>query len=513
MRNNELKRLKKIETRIYEIAKEKGLDFCDIEFDIVPSEKMFEIMAYGMPGQISNWKYGRDYERTRTIYEKAGVGLPYEVVVNTVPARAYLMKDNTLSLQALIIAHVVGHVAFFRMNKYHVENDENIASRLANASQRFEEYERKYGIDLVERTVDAGHALMLHSNPWLKEETEDEKLKRIFERMKKVKHDKKDTQFSDLFEEDYKADIDREQWNQRLYITLKNRTPVQPTEDILRYIIDHSRVLSDWQKDILEIIRSWGQYIWPNIKTKYMNEGFATFWHQKILRQLFREGYLNATEHSECNYSNALVKSKNPYSMNPYLVGFEIWNDIVKRWNTGKHGDSWKEIENHEDKIKFDDKSNKGMEKMFKVLRTHNDWMFINNFLTNDLVRKLKLYLYVKKSNPFFEDLVITDKKANEIKDIIIKSFSHSGIPKIFVKDGNYLDSGQLYLKHKHIGADLHPEYAQKTLEHIQFVWGEKITLETIKMKQIFKYVANKSKDVDSFDDTEYLPVNELDLD
>jgi stage V sporulation protein R len=172
MQNSELKRLQKIEKRIYEIARENGLEFCDIEFDIIPAEKMFEIMAYGIPGQIRSWKYGRDYEKTRTIYEKIGDGLPYEVVVNTNPARAYLMKDNTIALQALIIAHVVGHVAFFTMNQYHAENDRNIASRLSAASERIEDYINKYGIGLVEATIDAGHALMLHSNPWLTNETE-----------------------------------------------------------------------------------------------------------------------------------------------------------------------------------------------------------------------------------------------------------------------------------------------------------------------------------------------------
>jgi len=494
MRNEELKRLKKIEKRIYEIAKENGLELCDIEFDIVPQEKMFEIMAYGMPGQISNWKYGRDYEKTRTIYEKMGVGLPYEVVVNTIPARAYLMKDNTFALQALIIAHVVGHIAFFRMNKYCIENDESMASRLAIASQRFEEYERKYGIDIVEATVDAGHAIMLHSSPWLKQETEAEKLENVFERTKKKKHDKASTEYGDFFEEDHKADIEREQWNNKLYMTLKNKTPIQPTEDLLRYVIDHSRGLADWQKDILEIIRSWGQYMWPNIKTKYMNEGFATFWHERILRQLFKEGHLTADEHAECNYTNSLVKAKNPYSMNPYLIGSTMFEDIVDRWDRGRHGDDWNEIENHEDKIAFDDKSGKGMEQMFKVLRTSNDWMFMNNFLTNDLVRKMELYLYVKTSNIFFEELVITDKIADEVRDIIIKSFSHGGIPRIFVTDGNYHSSGELLLEHEFIGVGLNPEYAQKTLEHIQFLWGEKITLRTIKNKQKFKYVANKPK-------------------
>jgi len=506
MKNTELKRLKKLENRIYEIARENGLEFCDIEFDIIPEEKMFEIMAYNMPGQISNWKFGRDYERTRTIYEKMGVGLPYEVVVNTVPSRAYLMKDNTIALQALIIAHVVGHVAFFTMNKYHAENDSNIAARLAAASERFEEYERKYGIDIVEQTVDAGHALMLHSNPWLKEETEDEKLERMFKKLKKKKHEKAVTEFGDMFEDDDDStgEQSREQWNHKLYITLKNKVPVEPTEDILRFLIDHSNHLADWQKDILEIIRSWGQYVWPNIKTKYMNEGFATYWHERILRQLFKEGLLTAEEHAECNYSNSLVKAMNPYSMNPYLVGFEIWEDLVERWNTGRHGRDWEEITDHDAKLAYDDKSMKGHEKMMKTLRTSNDWMFMNNFLNADLVRKLQMYLYVKKSNVFYEELVITDKEAEEIKQIIINSFSHSGIPKMFVENGNALEQGILLIKHEHIGADLNPEYTQKTLEHVQFLWGEKCMLDTIKQKQKFRYTANKSKDVPTFDDTEF---------
>lgn len=501
MQSNELKRLKKLEHRIYEIAKENGLEFCDIEFDVIPAEKMFEIMSYGIPGQIRSWKYGRDYEKTRTIYEKVGAGLPYEVVVNTNPARAYLMKDNTIALQTLIIAHVVGHVAFFNMNKYHVENDENIASRLSNASNRIEDYINKYGIDLVEATIDAGHSIMLHSNPWLTEETEEEKLERIFEQKKQKKHDKQVTQFMDMFEDELVVDIEREKYNNQLYVALKNKTPIVPTEDLIRYIIDHSRNLSVWQKDILEIIRAWGQYVWPNIKTKYMNEGFATFWHEKILRQLFREGLLTATEHAECNYSNSLVKAKNPFSMNPYLIGCEMWEDIVERWNTGKHGTDFEETEDHDLKMNYDDKSMKGMEKMFKVLRTSNDWMFMHNFLTPDLVRKLKMYIYTKYSNVFVEELVITDKKAKEICDIIIRSFAHSGIPKVFVQDGNHLKQGELLLKHEHIGADLDPEYAQKTLEHIQFLWGEKCNLITLKNKQKFNYVANKSKEIEKFID------------
>lgn len=491
MQNDELKRLQKIETRIYEIARENGLEFCDIEFDVIPAEKMFEIMAYGIPGQIRSWKYGRDYEKTRTMYEKFDIGLPYEVVVNTDPARAYLMKDNTIGLQALIIAHVVAHVAFFTMNKYHAENDSNIASRLINASNRIDDYTNKYGIDIVEQTIDAGHAIMWHSNPWISDETEEEKLERIFEQKKKIKHEREVTTYDDFFEDDTnKVDMERERYNNQLYVRLKNRTPIEPTEDLLRYIIDNSRNISTWQKDILEIIRSWGQYVWPNIKTKYMNEGFATYWHEKILRQLFQEKLLDEKDHGDCNYSNALVKAKNPFSMNPYLIGSAIWEDIVERWDKGRHGTEYEEIKDFDEKLNYDDKSMKGMEKMFKVLRTSNDWMFMHNFLTPDLVRKLQMYLYVKHSNVFVEELVITDKTAEEVCQIIIRSFAHSGIPKIFVKDGNFEGKNNLLLVHEHIGADLDPEYAQKTLEHVRFLWGENCYLTTFKNKTNAVYVA-----------------------
>ena len=289
--------------------------------------------------------------------------------------------------------------------------------------------------------------------------------------------------------------MDREKWNYALYRKLKNQTPVEPTEDLLRYIIDHSRALSDWQKDILETIRIWGQYVWPNIKTKYIHEGFATFTHENILRQLFKEGLLSPKEHSECNYCNSLVKAMSPYSMNPYLIGCALFDDIKRRWDNGQHGDKWEQIEDHEKKRNYDDGSMKGMDKVFQVLRTSNDWALMKNYLTNDLVRELRLYLYTKQSNLFYEELVIADKDAEEIRNIIVNSFSHSGIPKVFVIDGNYYSRGELLLRHEHVGPDLDKEYTQKTMEHIQFLWGEKCTLKTIRQKRPFKYVASKPKD------------------
>ena len=187
MNKNELQRLIKIEDRIYQIAKDDGLEFCDIEFDIIPMQKMMEIMSYRIPGNISNWKYGRDYEKLRTFQEKVSYSLPLEVVINSNPSRAYLMKDNTFALQVLVMAHVVGHVTFFTMNKHFQRTKRDMINYLSEAGKRFNKYERLYGVDEVEKIIDAGHALQFHCNPF-DLETENEKKDRIFKQMKLKKH-------------------------------------------------------------------------------------------------------------------------------------------------------------------------------------------------------------------------------------------------------------------------------------------------------------------------------------
>jgi stage V sporulation protein R len=482
MDKTQLQRLIKIEDRIFQIAKKEGLKFIDIEFDIVPENKMLEIMSYGMPGQISNWKFGRDYERLKTRYDHSSGSLPLEVVVTTDPARAYLMKNNTFAIQALVIAHVVGHVTFSTMNQYHNMLDKQIVSKFIAASKRFEDYERKFGVDILERTVDAGHSINMHSSPFESNETEDEKRDRIFEKIKQKAHDRKPTAYDDMFSEKEsslarQAEVERDLFNHNLWMKLKNKTPVEPTEDLLRYIIDNSRTLSDWQKDILEILRYHGRYIWPHIKTKYMNEGFATYWHEKIMRQLFNEGLMTSEEHAEYNYSNSLVKARNPYSMNPYLIGSEIWKNLVDRWDKGQYGEEWDECQDMEVKRNWKKKvrKNNGKRKMFQTLRTHNDWFFMQNFLTTDLVRELDMYIYALQSDYYEEKIVVTDKMAHEIRELIVNSFSHSGIPKIQVNDGRK----NLVLEHKHIGMDLEPKYTKKTLEHIAYLWGDEVLLTT----------------------------------
>ena len=493
MNKSELKKLIKVEDKLNRLAKEKyGLEYCDIEWDIVPDEKMLEIMAYHIPGNISSWKYGRDYERLRTINEHVHAGLPYEVVINSDPSRAYLMKSNTFGVQCLVMAHVIGHVAFFTMNKYFQESRRDIISFMQMASQRFNDYERKYGIDDVEKIVDAGHAIMFHSSPF-DNETEDQKRERLFEYEKRRAHKVSKSQFRDFIdngEDEVKKDIER--FNQQLWRRLMVKTPVEPTGDLLRYVIDNSPILEPWEQDILEVIRQEGRYYWPQIKTKYMNEGFATYWHEILFRDLMSDGILGHEEHAEFTYANSLVKAMHPDQMNPYLIGSKIWEDVVNRWDKGQHGKEWENCEDRSVKQNWDTNDMKGREKMFEVLKSYTDWFFVQDFLTPELVDDLKMYIYVMQETPNTYDFVRTKHTAQEVAKLIIDSFAHSHIPKIEIVNGNGDDAKKMYIVHRHSGADLNIEYASHTMKHIHDIWGREIILETIIDDKEIRFKVNR---------------------
>jgi stage V sporulation protein R len=478
MNKDDLQRLVKLEDRINRIATEEmGLTFIPIEWDVVPPQKMMEIMAYRIPTNISSWKFGRDMERYRTIFDNSDYSsLPYEVVVYSNPSRAYLMNSNTIAVQVLVMAHVVGHSAFFKINKWFQKARIDITDVMGAANERFKEYEKIYGIDEIETLVDAGHALQLHSSPF-DTETEDEKRQRVFNQKKMMKKATK-AEFDDITVEDGllpEGGVDT--YNTKLWRRLREITPVEPTADLLRYIIDNSKQLEDWQKDILETLRAEGQYYWPLIRTKIMNEGFASLVHGKIMDQLFHEGLLTSTEHGQYNYSNSMVKAENRLSMNPYLVGSRMWEDVEDRWNRGRHGKEWDDCENDNIRIAWDTKEGKGWEKVKAVLETYTDWFFMQDFLTADLVDKLDLYIYQAMEDEESIKYIRTKHTAEEVRQIIINSFANSGVPDVKVVDGNFDKEGVLALFHENEFLMLEPTYCKHTMGHLYNLWGKPVLL------------------------------------
>jgi stage V sporulation protein R len=472
MDGSDIKKLNEADRLIREVAAEFGLSFFQQEFDIVPAQKMLEIMAYRLPANYSHWSFGRDFEIERTKHEH-GFSVPYEVVFNSDPARAYLMETNPLPVQILVMAHVYAHNDFMKNSRHFLITRRDMISSASEAAQRFRQYEEDYGREAVEEMIDAGIAIEWNIDPeeLIRPETEAEARDRLYGWSKTLPVA---GEFDDLLP----VRTARTHEEKR---ELRKKTPPEPTADILKYVIENSPgFLQEWQKDILSTIRGQALYFLPYRRTKIMNEGWATYWHEKIMNRLFAEKFLSADEHGYYNLYNARVKSHSPRTINPYLLGSALFKNIQMRWNTGRFGPEYEACSDALQKETWDLHLNKGLEKIMEVRRTHMDWFFIDEFLNREVTEELQLYIYREsnKGGTHF-DLEVTETDWRKVKRLLVQSLMYWGIPRIMVIDGNYRNSSQLYLKHEFEGLPLDEEYCRKTLEHIHTLWGRPVYLES----------------------------------
>ncbi len=471
MKDVDIKKLSKADELIQRIARDFGLDFMPQEFDVVPAQKMLEIMAYRLPVNYSHWSFGRDYEIERTRWEY-GYAVPYEVVFNSNPARAYIMETNPPSIQILVMAHVYAHNDFMKNSRHFQVTRRDMITSASEAASRFRAYEQDYGSDEVERLLDAAMSIEWNIDPdeLIRPETEDEARDRLYGWLKATPTG---GGFDDLLPEKKRPDAAEKQ-------KLRDKTPPEPTNDLLNYIIDNSpRRLREWEKDILTVVRNQALYFMPYRRTKIMNEGWATFWHEKIMSRLFAERFLSPEEHGYYNLYNSRVKAHNPRTINPYLLGWALFQNIEHRWNTGRFGPDYEACANAAEKHDWDLHLNKGIEKIFEVRRTHMDWFFIDEFLNQDVIDDLELYIYQEVDKTTHLDLEVKETDWRRIKKMLVQNLMNWGIPRVLVLDGNYHNSSQLYLKHEFEGFPLDDEYCRKTLEHVHFLWGRPVYLET----------------------------------
>jgi len=252
------------------------------------------------------------------------------------------------------------------------------------------------------------------------------------------------------------------------------KIPYHPDEDILLFIRDHNPHLAEWEKDLLTIVHEQAQYFIPQIETKIMNEGWASFWHKRIFEALDPPQRLRL----EFIVRHTQVICPTPYGLNPYHVGMKIWEDIEKRWDKGRFGPKY-ELCPANERDDWDTKTMKGMDKIFMVREVERDSSFLRRFLTEDLVRELKLFEYQFKGNDRVVSRVADEDNWQAIKNTLIQNVGTGTIPVIKVEDADYNGSRTLFLKHAHDGRDLQLEYAENTLKYVQRLWGHEVVLET----------------------------------
>lgn len=458
--------LQEWDEKIRAIVDRFGLKCYPQEFEICDHNEMIGYMAYsGMPSHYSHWSFGKQYEKQKTFYDYGVSGLPYEMVINSNPCLAYLMRDNNLPLQILTMAHVYGHNDFFANNftfksafdaHYTLEMFKMHASRIDSYIE-----DPSIGLEEVEKVFDSAHSIAMQcsKNLGVKQLGQEELRLRKWEQAQDVPdpyweiHPKRLYQAPDL-----------------------NKLPLEPVEDILSFIADNNPYLPEWKRDLLHIVAIETRYFIPQMETKIMNEGWASLWHFRILHELG----LPANLHLEFLVKHSQVLRPTPGGLNPYHLGYIIWQDIEKRWNEGRTGREFS------DDKPFDlEKANAqtvspGLAKIFEVRETDRDTSFLRRFLTVDIIRELDLFQHEMRGKERVVTKVADEENWQEIKDTLIRNAGAGSVPVIKVVDADFERKRTLYLKHFHDGRDLKLDYAERTLRYVQDLWERDVVMETI---------------------------------
>lgn len=481
MTKKDLDRLMAIEKRVCEIAKASGLLTTEIDFEIVPAQRMLEGMAYMFPSNFSHWSFGRDYEKYRTIYEHTGQGIPYEQVWNFDRPKALLVETNPVALNAMIIAHVYGHVDYFLGSRWlqRARLFSDVAEQARHAAARFREYEVKYGKDEVERTIDAGMSIWWQQHPdvFMEEELDNEVAR---DQLMAYEHERlKNTntfgsEFKKLETKEEIKEIDR-----RLRM-LSQTEPPQPIYDLLGYIIRYSPKLKPWQQDVLTVLRNQARALAPNMRTKMLDEGWASYWHVQITRQLFNEGLLTPEEHGTYNAFHSGVTRENKLNFNVYRIGLGIFDYVKEKWDKGRFGREYDECENLSKKAYWDTGAMKGKEKIFSVRTHYSDRMAVEDLFTDEFIHEMKLYIYEEVQDDDGPVYVIAENNPEVIRKLLKSSLTLYGFQAIAIRDSDYGDRKELFLKHDFNNVELDARYLEGTLRNIFYLWGRKVFIQTV---------------------------------
>jgi stage V sporulation protein R len=442
--------LQRWDERISELVHAYGLDCYPQEFEICDHNEMIGYMAYsGMPSRYPHWSYGKSFEKLKTLYSHGAQGLPYEMVINSNPCLAYLMGDNSVTLNVLTIAHVYGHNDFFKNNfTFSSTRAEHTLSTFKSHAERVRSYaeDPSIGQDRVERILDAAHALSLNCrrDMAIRKLSPKEQTERAFQASLP------------------KRDPDRKIHPPQHYVEPDLRkVPLEPEADILLFIRDYNPFLADWEKDLFTIVHEEAQYFIPQIETKIMNEGWASYWHYNIMRSV------GLPEHMELEFmvNHNQVLQPHPGGLNPYHLGFTMWQQI---------------FQSHEGDAPPDhSKDSEGMRALFQARESERDRSFLRRFLTEDLVRKLGMFEYGARKGDYVVTEVADEPGWETIKQTLINSVGMAMMPVIKVEDGDYDGNRILYLKHDFDGRELNLENAEKTLGYAHTLWGRTVILET----------------------------------
>lgn len=471
--------LAEYDREIGRLARAFKLDTYPNQIEVITAEQMMDCYAsVGMPINYHHWSFGKQFIGVEKRYQRGEMGLAYELVINSNPCIAYLMEENTMAMQALVIAHACyGHNSFFKNNylfKMWTSADA-IVDYLVFARRYISECEERYGIDEVESTLDACHALMNYGVDRYKHPA------RLSLQEEKIRQQNREiymqTQVNELWRTIPAS-------KEAMHRDDKRRFPSEPQENLLYFIEKNAPLLKPWQREIVRIVRKMAQYFYPQGQTKVMNEGWACFWHYTLINALYDEHLVTDEFMLEIlqNHSNVIYQpaynSPHYSGINPYTLGYHMMQDIRRIC----------ENPTDEDKQWFPHLANTDwLSSLDAAMRYYKDESFIAQFLSPHLIRELKLFHLV--DDPQNPELLIRSihnvEGYQRIRETLSNQYNLGNQePNIQVYAVDIEGDRSLTLHHTQYHQAPLGKTTMAVMKHVHTLWKFPIVLKTVDLQQ-----------------------------
>lgn len=431
--------------RMESLATRSGLDFHPVEFEAVPDSFMMEIAVYGLPVRMPHWSFGVRYIY-QLIQRHMGHSRLFEVVFPGNPGHAYLAASNGLAENILVTAHVLGHADFSRNNllfrRCQEQVSDHIVEHAANHARQIQQAIEQHGSKAVEAVLDAALALEQHIDI-------DQSLRRA--RFPEYADDPRELA-DDAFRKRF-ASLEPAAASSGPEVRRRAPVPPHPERDLLWFVAQYAPEMESWERDIFLAVREESFYFYPVFATQIMNEGWASYWHARLLREadfVPQQAYVDAVKCHSDVVRPVAADQQVALNINPYHLGFSMWEKIVER---------------------------DGLQAARRMMQQEDDFSFIRNQLGRDLIEELQLFRFSARNDG---QIKVLDHELPALHEAILAPKYNFGAPSVTAR--HVRNDGTLELLHDHgsDGRGLDLERSRRVLDYLHRVWRRPIVLTTV---------------------------------
>lgn len=477
------------------------LDVYPNQIEIITSEQMLDAYSsVAMPVMYNHWSFGKQFVHESEAYKRGQMGLAYEVVINSDPCIAYLMEENTMMMQLLVMAHAsFGHNSFFKGNYLFQQwtDASTIIDYLVFAKRYIAKCEERYGPRAVEEVLDSCHALKLYGVDRYKRPAPLTLAEERARQQEREEYARK--HYNDLWRTIPKQDVIENDDDET------NIFPPEPEENLLYFVEKNAPHLDTWKRELIRIVRKVAQYFYPQMQTQVMNEGWATFWHYTFMNDLWEQNIIPEGYMLEFLQSHSNVVMQLPFNhkyfngLNPYALGFAMFRDIKRIC-----------VEpTEEDKEWFPDFAGNGdwLSTIKWAMHNFKDESFIQQFLSPKVMRDMKLFTVIDddRDNELEISAIHNKNGFKHVRRVLANQYNlNQNLPNIQVKKVNIRSDRSLLLRH--YMSDRRPlerDMVVDTLKHLRRLWEFDVKLESVDEKGAKKAryrITEKEELVDIFD-------------